>query len=102
MKLDKILSGEYGYTIGHETKLALLEEAYLDAVTYEGEVFDAYVAHAINANDKNDKTVYLCIWPNEPEEGNVEDYNEPSDYIDWRMCEKVGETDEDYDEMVEA
>lgn len=101
-KLNMILNGKYGYTENDGTKLALTEEAYLENVPYAGEIKTAYVAHAINADDKNDKTVYLCIWPDEPEDGDAEDYNEPSDYIDWSVCERVTETSDDYDEMLEA
>ena len=101
-KLNMILNGKYGYTENDGTKLALTEEAYLENVPYAGEIIGAYVAHAINADDKADKTVYLCIWPDEPEDGDAEDYNEPSDYIDWSVCERVTETSDDYDEMLEA
>jgi len=101
-KLNMILNGKYGYTENDGTKLALTEEAYLENVPYAGEIIGAYVAHAINADNENDKKVYLCIWPDEPEDGDAEDYNEPSDYIDWSVCERVTETSDDYDEMLEA
>lgn len=101
-KLNMILNGKYGYTENDGTKLALTEEAYLENVPYAGEIIGAYVAHAINADDKEDKAVYLCIWPDEPEDGDAEDYNEPSDYIDWSVCERVIETSDDMDELVEA
>lgn len=95
-KLNMILNGKYGYTENDGTKLALTEEAYLENVPYAGEIIAAYVAHAVNASDKSDETVYLCIWPAK------DGYNEPSDYIDWSVCERVTETSDDYDEMLEA
>jgi hypothetical protein len=98
-KLNMILSGKYGYTEHDGTTLALIEDAYPENVLYAGEIIGAYVAHAINADDKADKTVYLCIWPDEP----AEDYNnEPSDYINWSVCDRVTETSDDYDEMLGA
>jgi hypothetical protein len=99
-KLNMILGGKYGYTEYDGTTLALIEDAYPENVPHADEIIGAYVAHAINADDKADKTVYLCIWPDEP--GDAEGYNEPSDYIDWSVCERVIETSDDYDEMLEA
>jgi hypothetical protein len=43
--------------------------------------------------------VYLCSWPDELEDG---DANEPSDYIDWSVCDRVTKTGDDYDEMLRA
>ena len=93
--LKEIMNGKYGYTDWLGTKLALLEDSYLDNVPYGGEIIAAYIAHAINADNENDKTVYLCIWPAK------DGYNEPSDYIDWTVCDDVKETREALEDFVE-
>ena len=90
----------YGYTDWFGTKLAFLENAYLENVPYGGEIIAAYVVHAINADDENDKKVYLCIWPdNKPETdkyGNCP--TEPSDYINWWVCNDVKDTADNWDD----
>ena len=92
--LKEIMNGKYGYTDWLGTKLALLEDSYLDNVPYGGEIIAGYVAHAVNASDKSDETVYLCIWPAK------DGYNEPSDYIDWSKCDNAKKTSEVLDAVL--
>ena len=93
--LKEIMNGKYGYTDWLGTKLALLEDSYLENVPYGGEIIAVYIAHAINADNENDKTVYLCIWPAK------DGYNEPSNYINWDLCDDVKRTSEELDELTE-
>lgn len=96
--LKEIMDGKFGYVDCADwlgTKLALTEDAFLDNINYGGEIIAAYMAHAVNSNNENDKTVYLCIWPAK------DGYDEPSEYIDWTVCDTVERTNKCIGEVVD-